>query len=169
MKPVAVIIENDDSYRMFLRFQMKTYGFEVIEAINGSTGLKMISLHTPTIIISDFDMPSGNGGEVWEALQKDPQLRRIPFVILSALVDGHWGHHQNNGLFALEAESHREGSKLRLMPKGRPTKELSDLLHSLLGFLPIDGVRGNDNVPVDAMRRGSVAGFDSAHRALAYV
>jgi CheY-like chemotaxis protein len=138
MKPIALIIEDDSSYQMFLRFQVESLGYAVVQATDGMMGLKMASMHSPKLIVTDFSMPKMSAYDVWKALQGDAQLRHIPFVILSALVDGHWGHHQHNDLYILQEESLRKGSTVRLLAKGGPNDALPNLLRSFIGHLPID-------------------------------
>ncbi len=147
MKPTALIIEDDDSYRLLLRFQLQSLGFSVVIATDGFTGVKLISIHSPTVIISDFTMPNMNGYEVWKSIQDDPQICRIPFLILSAQVDSHWGKHEHEGLHLLQAESERKGAALSLLAKGLPADALTVALRNLLGgSLPIDTAMQGENV-----------------------
>jgi CheY-like chemotaxis protein len=145
MKPIALVIDDDNSYRMLLQFQLQSLGFSVVLATDGRTGLNLATLHFPTVIISDFTMPNMNGFEVWEAIQKDSRLRNMPFLILSAQVDSHWGKHEHASLHLLQAESLREGVALGLLAKGLPADALTVALRNLLGgSLPIDAALQNE-------------------------
>lgn len=147
MKPTALLIDDDSSYRMLLRFQLQSLGFSVVLAADGRTGLNLAALHFPTVIISDFTMPNMNGYEVWQAVQKDSRLRNTPFLIVSAQVDGHWGKHEHASLHLLQAESLREGVALSLLAKGLPADALTVALRNLLGgSLPIDAALESENV-----------------------
>ena len=144
MKPTALVIEDDDSYRLLLRIQLQRLGFSVVHAVDGWTGVTLASLHTPAVIVTDFVVPRMSGYEVWQSVQKDAQLRHIPLLIVSAHVDGRWGNHGYQDLHTFYAESLREGSALGLYEKGQSFDELAAALRQLLGALPIDAQAPNN-------------------------
>lgn len=145
MKPTALVIEDDDSYRLLLRIQLQRLGFSVIQAADGWTGVKLASLHTPAVIVTDFVIPRMSGYEVWKSVQKDAHLRHIPLLLVSAHIDGRWGNHGYQDLHTFYAESLREGSALGLYEKGQPSEVLTSALRKLLGELPIDTQAPNDS------------------------
>jgi CheY-like chemotaxis protein len=57
--------------------------FEVVEAADGIKGLEMVEQVKPWMIMLDFLLPRMSGFEVYESLQKNPELSRIPLVLMS--------------------------------------------------------------------------------------
>lgn len=62
-------------------------GYEVRKAENGRVALEMIRQQRPSLVVSDIEMPEMTGYELCSAVKKDPELRNIPFVLLSTLSD----------------------------------------------------------------------------------
>ena len=62
-------------------------GFEdylVIQANNGSEGLRLAIIEIPDLIISDIMMPEVDGYKLREELSKNPATENIPFIFLTA-------------------------------------------------------------------------------------
>ena len=47
----------------------------------------MVRERTPQLIVLDLNLPKMNGEEVLAALKRDPDLRRIPVIVLSSSRD----------------------------------------------------------------------------------
>lgn len=86
VKKQSQILIVDDSItilRMVEAALAKT-GFQVLIARNGEEALEILKSNQPDIIISDLDMPKMNGMELCKRLRKDPELSKIPILIMSA-------------------------------------------------------------------------------------
>jgi signal transduction histidine kinase/CheY-like chemotaxis protein len=58
--------------------------YQVIEAVDGRSGLQQASLHQPDLILTDIALPVMDGFEVLAAIRQDAQLRDIPVLALTA-------------------------------------------------------------------------------------
>lgn len=85
MKKV-LIIEDDKTVRSGLQTLMKSEGFEVFSADNGTDGLELANTHLPDIILCDIAMPQMNGYDVLAALRSTPATATIPLIFLTAKV-----------------------------------------------------------------------------------
>jgi len=81
-----LIIEDEAAIREFLRELLEMKGHTVLDAPDGLAGLTLAASH-PDLILCDINMPELDGYGVLEALQKNPALRDIPFVFLTAVAD----------------------------------------------------------------------------------
>lgn len=63
---------------------LRSEGFQVEGAENGTVGLQMALAEQPDLIICDIMMPELDGYGVLEALQKNPLTALIPFIFLTA-------------------------------------------------------------------------------------
>ncbi len=60
---------------------------EVITAYNGKDGLEKAVNEKPDLILLDTNMPIMSGPEMLEHLKKDPDLKNIPVIMVTALCD----------------------------------------------------------------------------------
>ena len=81
----VVIAEDSRIQAKILQKHLVEAGYLVRVAPNGVAALQMIQAAPPTIIISDIEMPEMDGYELCRRVKSDPQLRRIPVILLSTL------------------------------------------------------------------------------------
>ncbi|RKX77443.1 MAG: response regulator [Spirochaetes bacterium] len=80
MKSILVI--NDSSLlRSFLEKQLKEYGFEVLQAINGLDGWGKIRQLQPDLIIMDYFLTRKSSMEILKSMKDDPNIGSIPVVM----------------------------------------------------------------------------------------
>lgn len=78
-----LVIDDSRVIRNMVRDMLPPANFEVVEAADGIKGLEMIHQEKPWMIMLDFLLPRMSGFEVYETLQKSPELSRIPLVLMS--------------------------------------------------------------------------------------
>ncbi len=78
-----LIVEDEDIIIDLLEKKLVQEGYEVSTAHDGEEGLKMVKEIKPDIILLDIIMPKKSGYEVMEEMSKDPELNRIPIIIIS--------------------------------------------------------------------------------------
>ena len=83
--PKILIIEDDNFLRLALEKKLKKEGFEVITANDGEEGLQKIITELPDLVLLDIILPKKTGFGFLEDLQKDPNLKSIPIMIVSQL------------------------------------------------------------------------------------
>ncbi len=83
----VLVVEDSRIQAKILANKLIEAGFDVRTAENGQVGLDMIRRERPTLVISDIEMPKMNGYELCNAVKSDPELRAIPFILLSTLSD----------------------------------------------------------------------------------
>ena len=81
-------MEDDTDLRESLSQALQDHGFTVTQAGNGQQALDLLrSGIRPGIILLDLMLPVLSGWELRDALRKDPELARIPQLVISAYVD----------------------------------------------------------------------------------
>ena len=89
MAPCTVFVVEDDvdTRDMMGRF-LELEGFTVEVAANGKQALERLNAGVhPCVILLDLMMPVMNGWEFRAVLQADPQLSRVPVIVISALTE----------------------------------------------------------------------------------
>jgi len=82
---IIMVIEDDPFLSSILKARLEKDGFQVIQAFNGEEALKKLHESTPGLVILDLIMPKMSGFEVLQAISIDPQLNKIPVVVVSNL------------------------------------------------------------------------------------
>lgn len=82
--PASILICDDElPIRAVLGMKFRAAGFQVRECDNGVDGLALAIESAPDLIITDFQMPGGDGLTLAEALAAGPATRAIPVVMLT--------------------------------------------------------------------------------------
>jgi len=82
MKTILLI---DDSVMLRMTFSkaLSLSGYNVIEADSGIAGLALARQHLPDLILSDVQMPGGDGQSLLREIRKDPILRSRQVVLMT--------------------------------------------------------------------------------------
>ena len=85
MNTILLVVEDQPEIRKLICMTMDYDGFEVHEADNGDTGLRMVKALRPDIVLLDVMMPGQlDGIQVCERIRADPEIAHIPVVMLTA-------------------------------------------------------------------------------------
>lgn len=86
-KKRILIIDDDVSLTQLVKFNLEATGdYEVrIENVSSHAIETALQFH-PNLILLDYIMPGMDGGDVSLKLHDDPVLRRVPIIMVTALV-----------------------------------------------------------------------------------
>jgi DNA-binding response OmpR family regulator len=80
----ALVIDDEPPIRLLCRVNLEADGIEVIEALDGPSGVAVALAERPDVIILDVMMPGLDGWRVAEQLLDDERTRTIPIIFLTA-------------------------------------------------------------------------------------
>lgn len=80
----VLVVDDSDVLRKIAVFNLSRAGFETYEASDGLMGIEKILDIKPDVVVLDLMMPKLDGFQVLEKVKKDPQLRMIKFIVLTA-------------------------------------------------------------------------------------
>jgi two-component system cell cycle response regulator DivK len=83
MNTVLYVEDNPQNMRL-VRKILKHAGYEVLEAEDGATGLKVAEEGLPDLILMDINLPDMDGLQVTAELKKNSVLASIPVIALTA-------------------------------------------------------------------------------------
>lgn len=83
-KTQILIVDDDPLMREMMRVLFEENNFEVVEAPDVSTGLRIAAERFPQLIIVDVMMPRLSGEDFIVALRADASTRHIPILVCSA-------------------------------------------------------------------------------------
>lgn len=85
MNKIILVVEDQPEIRKLICMTMDYDGFEVHEAENGDSGLKMIKALRPGVVLLDVMMPGlVDGFQVCEQVRADPEIAATPIIMLTA-------------------------------------------------------------------------------------
>lgn len=84
--PKRILVIEDNPFNLELMTDLlEAFGFTVLSARDGAQGIDLVRQEKLDLIICDVQMPGMDGYEVANYLKRDPMLRRIPLVAVTAL------------------------------------------------------------------------------------
>ena len=78
-----LVIDDSRVIRVRVKEMLPPGNFEVLEAKDGLEGLNLIRQERPNLIMLDFLLPKLSGWEVYQHIQQNPDLQKIPLVVMS--------------------------------------------------------------------------------------
>jgi two-component system sensor histidine kinase/response regulator len=87
MKPIILIVDDDQQSRMLLTLRMETDGYEVVNAEDGLDALEKIKEKLPDMILLDLIMPRMNGYQLLKELKEGERTRYIPVLMITAVAN----------------------------------------------------------------------------------
>lgn len=79
-----VIIEDERDLAELLAFNLEKDGWQTIIALDGKSGLELVTAELPDIVILDLMLPEIPGIEVCKLLRKQESTARIPIIMVTA-------------------------------------------------------------------------------------
>lgn len=83
-KKRVVCIEDEPEMVDLVRLILGRKGFELIGAMGGREGLEKIKSTKPDLVLLDLMMPDMDGWEVYQQMKADPEMQRIPVIVVTA-------------------------------------------------------------------------------------
>ena len=82
-----LIVDDDPDFREFVRIVLESHGYCVLEAPNAPAGLALMRDELPSLVLLDAMMSYELAGiGTIRAVRSDPQLARIPLILISAVL-----------------------------------------------------------------------------------
>ena len=80
----VLVVEDEADVREFERTLLESAGFDVRTACNGAEGLRCARERPPAVVLLDLMMPVMDGLTFLRERQRDPFIRRVPVVCVTA-------------------------------------------------------------------------------------
>jgi CheY-like chemotaxis protein len=81
----VLVVDDELDIRIYISTLLETNGYKPLLAEDGLLGLDIARNERPSLIILDVMMPRESGITMYRELKKDPELNKIPVIMLSAL------------------------------------------------------------------------------------
>jgi signal transduction histidine kinase/CheY-like chemotaxis protein len=85
VRTVLVVDDEEDELHLFARhLESAERGYTILQVTNGQRALSMLRSRHPDVMLLDLNMPGMDGFQVMEEKLRDPAIREIPVIIVSA-------------------------------------------------------------------------------------
>jgi CheY-like chemotaxis protein len=84
MESTILVCDNEEVLRGLVRASLDGNGYTLVEARDGFEAVEQARQMRPDLILLDMMMPGQSGLEVLAELRRDPELRGIPVLMLTA-------------------------------------------------------------------------------------
>ncbi len=88
-KAKILLVDDDVDFVESTKTILESKPYEVIVAHEGNEGLQKARKENPDLILLDIIMPVKDGFSAAEQLKKDPQLSKIPIIMLTSFSQRH--------------------------------------------------------------------------------
>jgi len=84
--PIRILVIEDNPANMeLMTYLLRAYGYALLTAVDGESGLETAAREAPDLIICDVHLPRLDGYAVVRILKRHPVLRNIPAIAVTAL------------------------------------------------------------------------------------
>lgn len=84
MKPLVLIVEDEQAQVEMLRYNLESEGYRTIEAADGEEALLRLEEEEPDLVILDWMLPNVSGIEVCRQIRNRGSTRRVPIIMVTA-------------------------------------------------------------------------------------
>ena len=83
MKKILIADDKPEVVEL-VRATLEGGDYQIIDVFDGKEALEKIRLEKPALVLLDIIMPEMDGLQVLSKLKKDPQIKEIPVIMLTA-------------------------------------------------------------------------------------
>jgi two-component system, chemotaxis family, chemotaxis protein CheY len=83
MKKRILVVEDFNTSRQIIKKLLESLGYQVEEAADGRESLRFFDGSQIDLVITDYNMPNMNGGELVEYIRSKEEYKYIPIFMLS--------------------------------------------------------------------------------------
>lgn len=84
MKATILVIEDNEKNLYLVTFILEKYGYQVVQARDGQTGIALAREINPDLILLDIQLPAMDGYAVARELRRNGELRVTPIVAVTS-------------------------------------------------------------------------------------
>jgi len=84
MTPRILVVEDQEDNRRIIRDLLASAGYQMIEALDGESGVRLAETERPDLILMDIQLPGLDGYEATRRIKANPELCSIPIIVVTS-------------------------------------------------------------------------------------
>lgn len=84
-QPLILIIDDNDDNLLLLYYVLEDLGYRTVKGASGKEAIELAAKHTPDLVLLDIRLPDMNGITVIGHLRRQPKMRHVPIIAVTAL------------------------------------------------------------------------------------
>ncbi|MEX2243884.1 MAG: response regulator [Fimbriimonadaceae bacterium] len=112
MPPLKILVCDDERHIVrLIQVNLERQGWAVVTAYDGKEGLEKVKSEKPDLLVLDVMMPYMDGFEVLKSIRKDPEMEKLPVIMLTAKAqdkDVFEGYHYGADMYLTKPFNPRE-------------------------------------------------------------
>lgn len=85
VKKVVLVVDDSITTRTLEQSVLESAGYQVLTAVDGADGWKLLQERGCDIVVTDVEMPRMDGFALCEAIRSSKRLKSLPVVLVTAL------------------------------------------------------------------------------------
>ena len=81
-----LVVEDDAASRDVMARRLQRYGFNLLVAEDGPSGIRAATEHRPDLILMDLVLGEMDGLQATQAIRSSPDTKYIPIIAISAFI-----------------------------------------------------------------------------------
>lgn len=98
-RSLVLVVDDEPELREILREEFEYFGYDVLEAVNGTRALEIIEANPIDVVVSDIRMPGGSGTDLLSNILSRKGWQP-PVILVSAFADANTQDQGIIGAFA---------------------------------------------------------------------
>jgi len=83
-----LVVEDFVAVQRFLRETLESKGYRTMGATNGDRAYDLLVNHShPNLVLTDYHMPESTGCDLLRKMKQNPELEKIPVILITAESD----------------------------------------------------------------------------------
>jgi two-component system cell cycle response regulator DivK len=79
-----LVVEDTEDNRQILRDLLSAAGYDLLEAVDGESGVALAGSDKPDLILMDIQLPVMDGYEATRRIKGDPATKHIPIIAVTS-------------------------------------------------------------------------------------
>ncbi len=82
-KPKILVIDDEPDFQDIIRQALEPEGYELLQALEGTSGLEMLRRERPDLVVLDLNLPGMDGYAVCREIRADDEFADLPIVMIT--------------------------------------------------------------------------------------